>query len=111
VTSPARSVASLASTVLEIVESGGRWRDVEPVLAEADLGPEERVALVVRLLDEPATAYPHPADVVVCAFVDMHSEDFTLPSHPVDVRDVVDLWLDLSKAELDERAKEERRPR
>jgi len=75
---------------------------VEPVLAAAGLSPEERIALVVMLLEVPSTVEPHPADVVVAAFVAMRMDDFTLAQRPVDVRDVRDLWLDLAAAELNE---------
>jgi len=70
------------------------------VLAAAGLSSEDRIALVVALLDVPATVEPHPADVVVAAFVAMRLEDFTLAPQPVDVREVVDLWLDVAAAEL-----------
>ena len=99
-TASARSVTYTATRVLEIVAAGGRWRDVEPVLTAADLTPEERIALVVLLLDVPASVDPHPADVVVAAFVAMRLEDFLLAPQPVDVREVHDLWLDLAAAEV-----------
>lgn len=89
-----RSVASLAEEIRVLARrrEGARLA-VEDRLREVDLEGHERISLVIALLQLPDPGDPHPADLAVCAFVNMGYDDFTMPPEPpIDVRErLVDL--------------------
>ena len=62
----------IRQAIVDTVATGGRVEPVIDLVAEAELEPAERVALLLDLLASPAEpGRPHPADLVVCAYVSL----------------------------------------
>lgn len=72
----APSVVTTAAAIQRTAAVGGDLDEVVDLLAAERLMADERVALLQLLLEDPAAAEPHPADLAVCAFVSLGYEEF-----------------------------------